>query len=594
MSKLNAIQDTVQQIAHAISTVLQIETMILDENLRIVAGTGKYLDQIGSLEAEANLPEEYLYKYILRVGGVYVVEDINDPLYGPEQYGETGEVCCAIPYKTGSAGIISLVSFNEDQHHNLIDHKEPICEYLKTMASLISSYLSNTENFAKLNLHTKMLDKIINSSPHCILVIDKNGYIEECNQKSRKFLLGDKDDFWGVSGKHIDSFWQGAHQLLLTHKNGIDNLEARFNEGDVRILLSSKPVSNDSGLQQFVLFFDDMLLAKQNAHMILSDKVTGFDSIQGTSSQLTAIKDFASQIAPGNSTVLITGESGTGKELFARAIHNASSRCSEPFVTINCGAIPESLIESELFGYEDGAFTGAVRGGRIGKFELADGGTVFIDEIGELPLHMQVKLLHVLQRREFERVGSSETKRIDVRIIAATNRDLAEMCRQKKFREDLYYRLNVIPINIPPLRERKEDIPVLANYFLEKHSQILEKNVTHFSVEALDALMLHEWPGNVRELENAIEYSVNMAKRHVVVLHDLPPMFHSAGLLNTTKREDASLKPSITNYENSLLMQYLREAEEGKITKGELAKKLGISRSSLYRKINRLKDDQES
>lgn len=592
MSKLMAVKETVQQIALTITAVLNIETMILDENLQIIAGTGKYAEQIGAFEAESLLPEEYMYKYILRTGETCVIDDNTDPLYGPELYGEIGEISCAIPYRTGCVGIISLVAFNDDQYSRLIGNKDSICPYLESMAELISSFLSNHESFTKLNIQTKMLNEIVNSSPHCIVVINKEGYITEANKKAVNNLLEGQDKFWGLLGKHIDTFWAGAHKLLVDNKEGLNNQEFSFNNNSNKFLLSTKVVLENNNIERVIVFFDNLIEAKENAYRILDDQADGFGRIKGNSNEINRVKKIASHISASASTILITGESGTGKELFARAIHYSSTRRSAPFITINCGAIPESLMESELFGYEEGAFTGAARGGHKGKFEIADGGTLFIDEIGDLPLHMQIKLLHVLQNRSFERIGGNESIKVDVRIIAATNKNLDQMCEDGTFRQDLYYRLNVIPIVIPPLRERLEDVPVLANHFLAKYAQISPNQIQGFSKDAMDALLSHEWKGNVRELENTVEYSVNMAQHSTITRADLPPAFSGYKISETNPEGEAMLKDNMSEYENMLILKHLQDVENGKMTKTELAGKLGISRSSLYRKINRLKNNK--
>jgi two-component system response regulator PilR (NtrC family) len=232
-----------------------------------------------------------------------------------------------------------------------------------------------------------------------------------------------------------------------------------------------------------------------------------YDNIIGQSSKMIALYDLLEKVAPTKTNILITGESGTGKELVAKAMHYNSPRKDKPFVTLNCGAIPEPLIESELFGHMKGAFTDAIAT-KKGLFELADEGTIFLDEISELPLLMQVKLLRVLQDREFKRVGGTEDIRVDVRIISATNKDLEEAIREKRFREDLFYRLNVIQIKIPPLREKREDIPLLTTQFLKKYSEELNKNISRISPEALRILLNYDYPGNVRELQNIIERAV--------------------------------------------------------------------------------------
>ena len=247
-----------------------------------------------------------------------------------------------------------------------------------------------------------------------------------------------------------------------------------------------------------------------------------FDEIVGTSAALKAVLKQVEVVAPTESTVLILGETGTGKELIARAIHTASSRSRRPFVKLNCAAIPTGLLESELFGHEKGAFTGAIAQ-RIGRFELADGGTVFLDEVGEIPLELQPKLLRVLQEREFERLGSTRTLRTDARLIAATNRELRKMVEQRKFREDLFYRLNVFPIYVPALRERSEDIPLLVNHFAQRFARRMNRTIETIPAETMAALTRYPWPGNIRELQNLIERAVILSRGPVlqIPLHDL-------------------------------------------------------------------------
>ena len=236
-------------------------------------------------------------------------------------------------------------------------------------------------------------------------------------------------------------------------------------------------------------------------------KTSMFEEVIGTSSALQMILARAAKVAPTDSTVLIMGETGTGKELIARAIHKRSKRSERPFISVNCAAVPSSLIMSELFGHEKGAFTGAVQR-RLGRFELAEGGTIFLDEVGDLPLETQIALLRVLQEREFERVGGTEVLRADVRVISATNCDLQAAIADGAFRSDLYYRLNVFPIKLPPLRDRKEDVPLLVNYFVDRYAKRAGKKIKHIQKKALDALQEYSWPGNVRELQNVIERSL--------------------------------------------------------------------------------------
>ncbi|MGI6552605.1 MAG: sigma-54 interaction domain-containing protein [Bacillota bacterium] len=289
-------------------------------------------------------------------------------------------------------------------------------------------------------------------------------------------------------------------------------------------------------------------------------------------------------MANSDSTVLITGESGTGKEILARAIHANSNRSQEHFVTINCGAIPETLLESELFGYEEGAFTGAKKGGKLGKFEIANGGTIFLDEIGDMPLHLQVKLLRVLQEKVIERVGGSFSVPIDVRVIAATHRDLEEQAQQNQFRWDLYYRLNVIPLHIPPLRERQEDIMMLAKYFLEIYNHKINKKIKYFAKETENLLLNYEWPGNVRELSNAVEYAVNMETSAILSARNLPPRLRMRASTSQYIEKDNGLK----KMERDLIADAL--AKYGISTEGKkrVAESLGISLATLYRKLKNI------
>ncbi len=310
----------------------------------------------------------------------------------------------------------------------------------------------------------------------------------------------------------------------------------------------------------------------------------GIDWI-GNTPAMRDVSRLIDKVAPSPTTVLITGESGTGKELVARALHDGSDRRNEPFVQINCGAIPETLFEAELFGYERGAFTGAVTS-KPGRFELANGGTLFLDEVGELPLSVQVKLLRALQERQIDRVGGIKVVPIDVRVIAATNVDLQRAAEEGRFRQDLFYRLNVIPIHLPPLRERKEDLPVLVEHFLRKFNRRLGKSVLRVDPEALAALLEHPWPGNVRELENLMERSVLLADGDTISLLDLPGLRRGGGLAPDSDLDGLDLKEYVrvhtAKLERARILAVL-EVEDHNVTRA--ARRLGISRKSLQTKM---------
>lgn len=304
------------------------------------------------------------------------------------------------------------------------------------------------------------------------------------------------------------------------------------------------------------------------------------NNLESKSTSMIKVIDMIKQIADTKVTVMLYGETGTGKELAAQTLHNFSSRSDKPFVKVNCAAIPEALLESELFGYEKGAFTGAVMR-KPGKFELADGGSIFLDEIGDISLGVQVKLLRILQEREFERLGGTKTIKVDVRIIAATNKNLEELVKNGSFREDLFYRLNVVPITMPPLRDRKEDIPMLINSFLNKSSDISGKTRKKMSSMALSKLVAYSWPGNIRELQNIIERCVVITPRNTIGVEDLPSNI-SLFKEQSTEEDISMLDEVLDGAEKEIIIKILKE-NKGNRTKASEA--LGISRRSLHRKI---------
>ena len=315
------------------------------------------------------------------------------------------------------------------------------------------------------------------------------------------------------------------------------------------------------------------------------------EQLIGVSEPMQQVLDFVQKVADSDSTVLIQGESGTGKELVARMLHFNSSRKDRPMVPVNCGAIPETLLESELFGHEKGAFTGAAQT-RMGRFELANGGTIFLDEVGEMSLSLQVKLLRVIEERSFERVGGSRTIQVDVRIVAATNQDLEKMVEEKRFRQDLFYRLNVIPINTPPLRDRQSDIPLLIEHFLKRFNHMKQTAITGFAPEALELLTTFHWPGNIRELENMIERLVVLKKQGLLTAADLPEKLHKKTASQPEMKEQfirftedgIHLSNEVEQYENQLIGEAMRKANG---LTARAAQLLHVNRTTLVEKLKR-------
>lgn len=313
-----------------------------------------------------------------------------------------------------------------------------------------------------------------------------------------------------------------------------------------------------------------------------------FENMVGSSPPMHKVYDLIERVADSDSTALIQGESGTGKEIVAKTIHFNSPRKNKPLIPINCGAIPETLLESELFGHEKGAFTGATSA-RTGRFEMAHGGTIFFDEIGEMPIGLQVKLLRVFQEREFERVGGTKSIHVDVRIIAATNQDLEEAVHEKRFRKDLFYRLNVIPINIPPLRERKEDIPLLIDYFLQKFNARKKRKVEGITPDAQKVLLGYHWPGNIRELENLIERMIVLKNGKMITIEDIPqkvlqPTYPDHFFQFELPEEGINFSQAVTEFENQILDQAMSKANG---VKNRAAQLLKMNRTTLVERLKR-------
>lgn len=445
-----------------------------------------------------------------------------------------------------------------------------------------------------LEMYSSIFDIIYN----WIVVVDSQGIIRMINNRYCDFLGVEHQE---AVGKHVTEIIENTRMHIVA-QNG------RREIGDIQQIKGNKMIADRIPIYRKgqligavgTVIFKDVLemdaYVKRVGHMEKEldffkkelKKALGtdntFDNIIGTSQALQREMNLAKRVASTKSSVLLLGESGTGKGLFASAIHNASPRSEYPLIKVNCAAIPSELMESELLGYEGGAFTGAKKGGKPGKFELAHKSSIFLDEIGDLPLSMQAKLLKVLQEKEIERVGGVKSLKVDIRIIAATNRNLEEMVKEKTFREDLYYRLNVINIRIPSLRERKEDIPMLVDYLIRKTAKEMDRFVTEISPAAMRCLVEYQWPGNIRELENIIERAFNLVDKEAgITLHQLP-----AYLVAEKETEaifaETSLKKMVEAVERKTISRYL---EETKGNKYQAARLLGISRTSLYEKMDK-------
>lgn len=594
VSLLKSISASVQQFAEAIAIAIGVEVEIVDNELTIIGGTGTYIHKRGQKEEAGKVDGNYLYARVLRTGNTEYIEDAQkEAFYSLPVDGrilELAEICTPIKIDSTIIGIIGLVALNEQQKAILLDKERKMVVFVEKMAELLAAKAYQKSILSEVEVSNNEMTTILETTHEGIFAINRNGYIKHSNSIAEALFSTTKGD---IIGSHINKFMMGCPALEVIRTGiGYTENEEIYKRGNssLHLIVTAKPFFSNNEVNGVVLSFRDISEAEKLVYKINTRALKyTFDDILGESDAIRRAKNQALLTARGNSTVLIMGESGTGKEMFAKAIHYASPRAKQPFVSVNCGAIPENLLESELFGYEKGAFTGASEKGKIGKFEMASGGTIFLDEIGDMPLHLQVKILHVLQNMRYERVGGNKTVIVDVRVIAATNKDLEAMIREGTFREDLYYRLSVIPMNIPPLRDRKEDIRLLMNHFLEKYKTFMNRKITGFDKDAEQAYLNYDWPGNVRELENAVEYGTNMAFGDVIGLDALPARLLKREVSPITIGEmDLPLTEQIRHYEREIILNKLNKHRNDSNVKDVVAKELGLSRATLYRKLAEL------
>lgn len=483
-------------------------------------------------------------------------------------------------------------------------------EGLLTRQALMEAYNYYIQQLQSKEYTAEILNIVLESAYEGIVVVDEQAIIREFNSAYSRFLGVRKED---VIGRKVTDVIENT-RLHIVLKTGVPErgFIQKINGQDM--VVHRIPIWKDQRVVGAIgmLIFEGVsevyhiLQRIQNLYvskhtdtknkveksvtipLMQKNRVT-FDQIIGNSECLQRVKRIARRAAKVTSTVLITGESGTGKELFAKAIHYNSKYADGPFISVNCSAIPEHLLESELFGYEDGAFTGAKKGGKPGKFEQANHGTIFLDEIGDMPLSMQAKILRVLQERTVERVGGTESISLDIRVIAATNANLQELVKQGKFRADLFYRLNIIPIHLPPLRERKEDIPKLISYSLEQLSIKNGISSKQFHQDTIKKMMEYDWPGNVRELLNTVEMLLVLSENDVITPHDLPEKFFESSSVPKIENQSrelkvVSMKDMMEQHEYELIIQTLEDCNGNKAA---AARKLGIHRSTLYEKLKK-------
>lgn len=579
------IQGSVQEVAEAIEAILGVDVTIIDDKMYRVAATGRYKDAIGS-----RLPSSCSFELVANTKMPQIIDkpNISKECIGCSQKGNCAEMATLgypILNNGDLEGVIGLIAFDEEQKEKIQLQKEKLIVFLSKLSDLISGNINYNKTIRKISIQHQETKMIIDGLDKGIIVIDENRKIKFVNHNTEKYLNTDKNEIIGTSIENIflDLNENGEDGFRVEKKIEVKGKKKSFIVKNIPVIVDGKKTSSIIEIQKT---FD---LVKDAYKLIEGERQIVFNDILGDSKRIMEVKNIAKGVANSNSTVFLRGESGTGKELFARAIHYESDRRKAPFIAINCASIPDNLLESELFGYEGGAFTGAKREGKMGKFELANKGTLFLDEIGDLPIHIQPKLLRALQEQNFMRIGGKETINTNCRIVAATNRNIEKMVSNGEFREDLYYRLNVIPINIPPLHQRQGDIELLSQYLLEKNCIKLGKERKYFSEELKKIISKYSWPGNIREMENTIEYLVNIVKDKEIKQEDLPENIAKNLVVEENAECDFEmpLSQKIDIYEKQLLQRYIYEFGDTTKDKKTIAKRLNINLSTLYRKLTK-------
>ncbi|EFW4663859.1 sigma-54-dependent transcriptional regulator [Shigella sonnei] len=579
-SVLMQIQPTIQRFARMLASVLQFEVEIVDENLCRVAGTGAYGKFLGR-QLSGN---SHLLRHVLETKTEKVVTQSRfDPLCegcdSKENCREKAFLGTPVILQDRCVGVISLIAVTHEQQEHISDNLREFSDYVRHISTIFVSKLLEDQGPGD-NI-SKIFATMIDNMDQGVLVVDDESRVQFVNQTALKTLGVVQNN---IIGKPI-RFRPLTFESNFTH----GHMQHIVSWDDKSELIIGQ-LHNIQGRQLFLMAFHQSHTSFSVAN---APDEPHIEQLVGECRVMRQLKRLISRIAPSPSSVMVVGESGTGKEVVARAIHKLSGRRNKPFIAINCAAIPEQLLESELFGYVKGAFTGASANGKTGLIQAANTGTLFLDEIGDMPLMLQAKLLRAIEAREILPIGASSPIQVDIRIISATNQNLAQFIAEGKFREDLFYRLNVIPITLPPLRERQEDIELLVHYFLHLHTRRLGSVYPGIAPDVVEILRKHRWPGNLRELSNLMEYLVNVVPSGEVIDSTLLP----PNLLNngTTEQSDVtevseahlSLDDAGGTALEEMEKQMIREALSRHNSKKQVADELGIGIATLYRKIKK-------
>ncbi len=578
-SVLMQIQPTIQRFARMLASVLQLEVEIVDENLCRVAGTGAYGKFLGrQLSGNSRLLRHVLETKTEKVVTQSRFNPLCEGCDSKENCREKAFLGTPVILQDRCVGVISLIAVTHEQQEHISDNLREFSDYVRHISTIFVSKLLEDQGPGD-NI-SKIFATMIDNMDQGVLVVDDENRVQFVNQTALKTLGVVQNN---IIGKPI-RFRPLTFESNFTH----GHMQHIVSWDDKSELIIGQ-LHNIQGRQLFLMAFHQSHTSFSVAN---APDEPHIEQLVGECRVMRQLKRLISRIAPSPSSVMVV-ESGTGKEVVARAIHKLSGRRNKPFIAINCAAIPEQLLESELFGYVKGAFTGASANGKTGLIQAANTGTLFLDEIGDMPLMLQAKLLRAIEAREILPIGASSPIQVDIRIISATNQNLAQFIAEGKFREDLFYRLNVIPITLPPLRERQEDIELLVHYFLHLHTRRLGSVYPGIAPDVVEILRKHRWPGNLRELSNLMEYLVNVVPSGEVIDSTLLP----PNLLNngTTEQSDVtevseahlSLDDAGGTALEEMEKQMIREALSRHNSKKQVADELGIGIATLYRKIKK-------
>jgi transcriptional regulator with PAS, ATPase and Fis domain len=582
MAILQKYRNELSRITRAASTFFDVDIAVFDRESRLVSFTDAYLRQKGQLVHAPSIQEVMDHGKVLVNKPGHMEACIGCRFKG--QCPATIEILRSIRIDGSPIGVVSFTSFSKHGHDRITRDTQLYVDAVDIFADWITDTVLNQENSQAVTSNARMLQSSLDLSSSALFTVDHLGAIVQCNQPTVELF------------SFCDLYTRSIYHILppdladkVLEGRSLTDIRVRINNS--QSLVSALPAGGPDRFEGAVIAIRQSKSpsTRNRSRTLCADKIT-LDSLKGRSRAITKVRQQAGKMADSLSTILITGETGTGKGLLAKAIHSAGQRSKGPFVSVNCGSIPATLFESELFGYEEGAFSGARKGGKPGRLELAEGGTLLLDEIGEMELHLQVKLLNVLQDSSLQRVGGVIPIPIDVRIIAATNQDIEELVREGKFRPDLYYRLNVIPINMPPLRARRDDIAILADEFLMEYNEKLHKNITSLSPGLRTLLLDHNWPGNIRELQNIIEYSVNMEESDILTVHSLPNRFldNRVAVERRTAQQGGQTRSLEISPEHAAILAALERHGWSVQGKSAAAEELGMSSRTLYRRLKQI------